>query len=167
MRDECFMYYDQDKYLTRNTSFSPRQVLARIMLTLVIAVLQAFVYLRIGNRETGSTSSLSVGHILGSIFYSLQAITLLPFASLSLFIYERQYYSREVRGNNKESRNVRMHVASSGRDEKWTSKAKRRVSLHFSTHALVFSFLKYSPRRPLSCTQAPHISSPPLFLRWP
>lgn len=35
-------------------------------------------------------------HIMGSIFYSVLAVTLLPFASLSLFIYDRQFYSGEA-----------------------------------------------------------------------
>jgi hypothetical protein len=65
---------------------------------LVIAGLEALVYFRIGSREAGSTSLLAVTHILGSIFYSILAVTLLPFASLSLFIYERQFYSGEVGG---------------------------------------------------------------------
>lgn len=33
---------------------------------------------------------------MGSIFYSVLAVTLLPFASLSLFIYDRQFYSGEA-----------------------------------------------------------------------
>ena len=33
---------------------------------------------------------------MGSIFYSILAVTLLPFASLSLFIYDRQFYSGEA-----------------------------------------------------------------------
>lgn len=64
--------------------------------TLVIAALEAFVYFRIGSREAGSESLLAVIHVLGSVFYSILTITLLPFASLSLFIYERQFYSVEV-----------------------------------------------------------------------
>jgi hypothetical protein len=54
------------------------------------------VYYRIGSREAGSTSLLTVVHIMGSIFYSILAVTLLPFASLSLFIYDRQFYSGEA-----------------------------------------------------------------------
>ena len=64
---------------------------------LVIAGLEALVYYKIGSREAGSTSLLTVTHIIGSIFYSILAVTLLPFASLSLFIYDRQFYSGEVR----------------------------------------------------------------------
>ena len=63
---------------------------------LFIAGLEALVYFRIGSREAGSTSLLTVSHIIGSIFYSILAVTLLPFASLSLFIYDRQFYSGEV-----------------------------------------------------------------------
>ncbi|TFJ85277.1 hypothetical protein NSK_003700 [Nannochloropsis salina CCMP1776] len=75
---------------------NPGNVLARVTVMLVIAGLEALVYFRIGSREAGSTSLLAVTHILGSIFYSILAVTLLPFASLSLFIYERQFYSGEA-----------------------------------------------------------------------
>ncbi|GAB5035572.1 abc transporter g family protein [Nannochloropsis oceanica] len=75
---------------------NPGNVLARISVMLFIAGLEALVYFRIGSREAGSTSLLTVTHIIGSIFYSILAVTLLPFASLSLFIYDRQFYSGET-----------------------------------------------------------------------
>lgn len=53
-------------------------------------------YFRVGARERDSGSVLAVAHVLGSIYYTLFAVTILPFASLSLFIFDRRFYSGEA-----------------------------------------------------------------------
>lgn len=59
-------------------------------------MLQGFVYYKVGARERADVSALGVAHVMGSLFYTLFAATILPFASLGLFIYDRRFYSGEA-----------------------------------------------------------------------
>jgi hypothetical protein len=54
------------------------------------------VYYKVGERERSNKSVLAVAHVMGSLYYTLFAVTILPFASLSLFIFDRRFYSGEA-----------------------------------------------------------------------
>jgi hypothetical protein len=61
-----------------------------------MSVSQGFVYFKVGARERGDTSPLAIAHVMGSMYYTLFAVTILPFASLGLFIFDRSFYNREA-----------------------------------------------------------------------
>lgn len=67
-------------------------VVARLVITVVAAVVCGMVYRNMGARE--KTPQLLIS-ILGAIFVGLFTMNLLPFASFSSFLYDRQFFQGE------------------------------------------------------------------------
>jgi len=78
----------------RNYIRNPGNVIARTLIMVLVATLQGTVYYKIGTDT--SDGIMSAYYRMGSMFYTIFAVSLLPFASLSLFIYDRRFYSAEA-----------------------------------------------------------------------
>jgi len=78
----------------KNYYRNPGNVIARSLIMVLVSTLQGLVYYDIGTDN--SSGIMSAYYRMGSMFYTIFAVSLLPFASLSLFIYDRRFYAAEA-----------------------------------------------------------------------
>ena len=58
---------------------------------------QGLVYFKYGRRAMDSINPVfGCMSVMGSLFFTVLALQIMPFVSISLFIYDRQFYIREA-----------------------------------------------------------------------